>query len=106
MVTAINATVVIGVTLVYSALAAPNVNTGESAIEIAKEFLFEKRSTYLYDGIPAQISSGSLVNLGDRGWDVTLLFTSRTAGYGDRSEKMTAQVLTNRTMHVVVEPDG
>ncbi len=100
------ATVVIGVTLVYSALAAPDANTGESATEIAKRFLLEESPTYLYDGIPDEISTGSPMNLGDGGWEITLLFTSRTAGYGDRSGQMTAQVLTNHSMRVIVAPDG
>lgn len=98
-------TSVIGVTLVYSALAAPDTDTGGSATEAARRFLLEKSPTYLYDGIPDQVSTGSLVSLGDRGWEVTLLFTSRTAGYGDRSGQMTAQVLTNHSIRIVVAPD-
>lgn len=71
-----------------------------------KEIPARKSPTYLYDGIPDQVNTGSLVSLGDRGWEVTLIFTSRTAGYGDRSGQMTAQVLTNHSIRIVVAPDG
>ncbi|MBI2938688.1 MAG: hypothetical protein HYY22_10850 [Thaumarchaeota archaeon] len=99
-------TAVIGVTLAYSALAAPDSDTSGSATEIAMRFLLEKSPTYLYDGISGRVSAGSLVSLGDRGWEVTLLFTSRTAGYGDRSGQMTAQVLANHSIRIVVALDG
>ncbi len=100
------ATAIIGVTLVYSALAVPDTETSGSASEVARRFLLEKSPTYLYDGIRSQISVDSPVNIGDGSWEVTILFTSRTAGYGDRSGQVTAQILTNHSMRVVIAPDG
>ena len=98
-------TAVIGVSLAYSALATPRIVNDESAVGAARRFLLEKSPTYRYDRVPDQVHLGPVANLGDEGWEVMILFTSRTAGYGDRSGQMTAQVLTSHSMRVVVAPD-
>ena len=76
--------------------------TKDQAIFIATNFL-KNSPTFAFDGMEDTIE---LVNVDTLRmlftWRVTLSFTSRNAGYGDRTDEMVATVLTEHTMVIVV----
>lgn len=75
--------------------------TEEESLNIAREFVVNS-STYKFDGeelrhvetIPGECSTC---------WVFVFEFTSRHAGYGDRSKQMLIQVMTKHTAKVTVE---
>ena len=74
--------------------------TEEESLEIAREFVL-KCPTYRYDG-------QDLIYIETRAlrcpscWQFIFEFTSRHAGYGDRSKEMVAQVITPHTAVVTI----
>jgi hypothetical protein len=74
--------------------------TKEESLEIARKFVLNS-STYLYDG--QDLQHVETMQSSSHSWRFTFEFTSRSAGYGDRSKKMVAQVITPHTAVVTVE---
>jgi hypothetical protein len=73
--------------------------TEDRAIQVAIKFL-EGSPTFSFDGLEDSIEFISIEPArSPYTWFVTLRFTSRNAGYGDRSDQMTASVLID---HIVV----
>ena len=76
--------------------------TEEQAILIATDFL-KKSPTFSFDGMEDTIEVVTVDTVRmPYTWYVTLKFTSRNAGYGDRTGQMLAQVLTEHTMVILV----
>ena len=76
--------------------------TQDQAIFIATNFL-KNSPTFTFDGMEETIEVVSVETLRmPFTWKVTLSFTSRNAGYGDRTGEMVAIVLTEHTMDIVV----
>ena len=76
--------------------------TEDRAIQIAIQFL-EGTPTYSFDGIEDSIELISIEPArSPYTWFVTLRFTSRNAGYGDRIDQITAPVLTEHTVVILV----
>ena len=76
--------------------------TQEQAIFIATNFLKDS-PTFAFDGMEETIEVVNVDTLRmPFTWKITISFTSRNAGYGDRSDEMVATVLTEHTMKIVV----
>jgi len=77
--------------------------TEEGAIELAVHFL-KNNPTYKFDGIPESINVVESYSMRPPApeWLVSIKFECRHAGYGDRTGKVLAQVITLHTMTVVV----
>ncbi len=73
----------------------------DESFEIARKFV-KTSPTYKYDG--EELTHTDTQTLQCAGcWQFTFAFTSRSAGYGDRSDKMVAQVITHHTAEITVE---
>jgi len=76
--------------------------TEEQAIFIATNFL-KNSSTYSFDGMEETIELVTVDTVRmPYTWYITMSFTSRNAGYGERTGQMLAQVLTEHTMVILV----
>lgn len=75
--------------------------TEEESLEIARKFV-SKSPTYTYDGEGLRHTETQKGGC-DSCWVFTFTFTSRSAGYGDRTGQMVAQVITPHTAGVTVE---
>jgi len=91
--------------------------TEEEAKELAEEFM-QTSPTFIFDGIEDSLK---LVNIAAftrkeisedtpdsgeiKGWEFVYEFESRHSGYGDRTGKMLAQVITPHTAVITVEQD-
>jgi hypothetical protein len=85
----------------YAGTQAPNY-TEDQAILIATQFL-KNSPTFQFDGIEDTIELVEVYTIRmPYTWSIALKFTSRNAGYGDRSGEMVATVLTEHTMVIVV----
>ena len=81
----------------------PHLDTEEESLALAQEFVL-KSPTYRYDGsdlVHIQTVEGDCPSC----WIFVFEFTSRKAGYGDRSKQVVAQVITQHTAYITVE-DG
>ncbi|MBU7018146.1 MAG: hypothetical protein HXS44_11610 [Theionarchaea archaeon] len=79
----------------------PHQYTEEESLDIAREFVL-KCPTYQYDGselIHIQTTKGDCSSC----WIFVFEFTSRKAGYGDRSKQNVAQVITQHTAYITME---
>ena len=76
-----------------------NVNKTDE-VKIAKNFI-ESSPTFSYDGIPGSIEVVDKERVND-GWKITLKFRCRSAGYGNRSGMMVAQVITEHIAEIVI----
>lgn len=75
--------------------------TEEESLEIARNFVLNS-PTYKFDGEDLryiETSKGKCVYC----WQFVFKFTSRSAGYGDRSGQMVAQMITPHEAVIVVE---
>ncbi len=75
--------------------------TEEESLEIAEKFVLDD-STYTFDG-EGLTHTGTEALQCPSCWEFTFEFTSRQAGYGDRSDQMVAQVITPHVAKVTVE---
>ncbi len=79
--------------------------TLEESREIAENWVMENSPTYTFDG--SNLSLEEEMQLEDCQaedcFEFTFSFESSSAGYGDRTDEVTAQVITSHTMEVVVE---
>ncbi|MCW4013259.1 MAG: hypothetical protein NWF07_09755 [Candidatus Bathyarchaeota archaeon] len=87
----------------YAGLNAPTVEfSEEQAIIIATDYL-KGSPTFSFDGIEDTIELIGVDTIRmPNTWSVTLGFESRHAGYGDRTDQILAQVITEHTMVIMV----
>lgn len=76
-------------------------HTEADSLRIAREFVLDS-PTYKYDG--ETLKHTETITLKPQFcWQFTFEFTSRHAGYGDRSGQMVAQMITHHTAKITVE---
>ncbi|MGM0629288.1 MAG: GerMN domain-containing protein, partial [Patescibacteria group bacterium] len=73
----------------------------DEAREIAKNWMENESPTYTFDGSDLEIEEERGLN--ESAFEFTFNFQSASAGFGDREEEMTAQVITPHTTVVTVE---
>ncbi len=73
------------------------------ALNVAREWMEEESPTYTFDGDELEVVGW--VRIEDGKYEFTFDFESSSAGYGDRTDEATAQVITPHTTVVVVD-DG
>ena len=79
--------------------------TKENAVLIATQFL-KGSPTYSFDGIEDSIEVISVDTVRmPYSWMITIKFTSRNGGYGDRTDQMVLTVLTLHEMVILVQED-
>jgi hypothetical protein len=76
--------------------------TAENAIATTEQFV-NADSTYLFDGMAETLSVKMNKTISSSIYEVIAEFTSRHAGYGDRTDMMVAQVLTPHKAVITVE---
>ncbi len=77
--------------------------TVSEAREVAANWMEESSPTYTHDGSDLEVVEEEETS--DNVFEFIFEFESSSAGYGDRSDEMTAQVITPHTTKVVVEED-
>ncbi|MFP4022825.1 MAG: GerMN domain-containing protein [Candidatus Paceibacterota bacterium] len=77
--------------------------TISEAREVAVNWMEENSPTYTHDGSDLEVVEEEEIS--DNVFEFIFEFESSSAGYGDRSDEMTAQVITSHTTKVVVEED-
>jgi len=77
------------------------VHTEDASRKIAEEFV-RQEATFRFDGIPETLEVVNTTAIGD-GWQFTIEYESRHAGYGDRSGEALLEVITPHTCLVTVE---
>ena len=75
--------------------------TEEESLESAQEFMLDS-PTYKFDGMDLKHVSTAQAECASC-WIFSFEFTSRSAGYGDRSDQMVAQVITQHKAVITVE---
>ncbi len=75
--------------------------TMEEAQEIASDWMENQAPTYVFDGSELNLQDSREISEGQ--YEFTFSFQSAAAGYGDRSDEMAAQVITDHTTVVTVE---
>jgi hypothetical protein len=89
------------VVLICVACGGPSVGSKEYSQNRAAEFV-RLETTFRFDGIPETLEVTSTTSVGG-GWQFTIEFDSRHAGYGNRSGQVLAQVITHHTAEVTVQ---
>ncbi len=64
----------------------------EESQRVAEEFV-KKEATFKFDGIPETLKVVNATSVGD-GWEFTIQFDSRHAGYGDRSGQASGETVS------------
>ncbi len=79
--------------------------TKEESLAIAQQWVEEESATYTYDGFDLEHEDSRELDEEDCKdcYEFGFSFTSRQAGYGDREDQMTAQVLTPHSITVTVK---
>lgn len=72
------------------------------AREVAEQWVKSEAPTYVFDGYDLELLEVEEI-VPQRRYELTFAFTSRAAGYGDRTEEMAAQVITPHQMVVVAD---
>ena len=81
----------------------PDEYTQETSVEAALKFL-EDSPTFQFDGIPESVIVDIVIPYRMRWtYGVTINFTCSHAGYGDRTDMILAQVLTDNQARIIVE---
>lgn len=93
--------IVAGGAIVYSSSAGIAYSPGD-AQNIAKEFV-SSESTFKFDGMSDTLTVKPGTAKTPDTYEIIAEFTSRSAGYGDREGKMTAQMLTPHEAVITVE---
>ena len=75
----------------------------ENAEKIASQWIVEESLTYVYDGFDLELVKAEKIE--DSTYRFKYDFTSRHGGYGNRSDQVVTQVLSDHTMIVIVK-DG
>ena len=86
---------------VFTGCTKPSVGSKEHSQGVAEEFV-RLETTFRFDGIPETLEVNSTTSVGN-GWQFTIEFDSRHAGYGNRSGQVLAQVITHHIAEVTVE---
>ena len=73
----------------------------EGSQRVAEEFV-KLETTFQYDGIPETFKLTSTISV-TNGWEYTIEFDSRHAGYGNRIGQILAQVITHHKAVITVE---
>jgi hypothetical protein len=73
----------------------------EGSQRVAEEFV-RLETTFRFDGIPETLEVTSTTSVGN-GWKYTVEFDSRYAGYGNRSGKALAEVITHHVAEITVQ---
>jgi len=89
------------VVLICTACGGPYVGSKEYSQDVAEEFV-RLETTFRFDGIPETLEVTSTASVGG-GWQFTIEFDSRHAGYGNRSGQALAQVITHHIAEVTVQ---
>ena len=89
------------VAFVCTACTKPQVGSKEHSQNVAEEFV-RLETTFRFDGIPETLEVTTTTSIGN-GWQFTIEFDSRYAGYGNRSGQVLAQVTTHHTAEVTVQ---
>jgi hypothetical protein len=88
-------------TIIGVACEQSSVGSQEEGQRTAEEFV-RLESTFRFDGMPDTLEVTSTTSVGN-GWQYTIEFDSRHAGYGNRSGQILAQVITHHTAEVTVQ---
>jgi uncharacterized lipoprotein YajG len=78
--------------------------TEKEVISLAKEWVASNAPTYMHDGSKLNIQQVQL--LSPSLYQIIFSFESTSAGYGDRSDSATAQVITEHFITTVVSNTG
>ena len=89
------------VAFICSACIKPTVGSKEHSQIVAEEFV-RLETTFRFDGIQGTLEVTSTTSVGN-GWQFTIEFDSRYAGYGNRSGQVLAQVITHHTAEITVQ---
>lgn len=76
--------------------------SADSAITTARQFV-NAENTYKFDGMAETLSVKMNKTISASVYEIIAEFTSRHAGFGDRADKMVAEVLTSHTAVITVE---
>ena len=64
------------------------------AVQVAKDWLANNTSTYKFDGTNLRLVDSQKIDDCDKCWKFNFAFESSHGGYGNRSKKITTQVIT------------
>lgn len=73
----------------------------DEARTTAQDWMEDNSPTYTFDGLDLELVDEKIVD--DSTFEFTFIFDSRSAGFGDRTDQMTAQVITSHTTTVTVK---
>lgn len=76
--------------------------SADSAITTARQFV-NAENTFKFDGMAETLSVKMNKTISASVYEIIAEFTSRHAGFGDRADKMVAEVLTSHTAVITVE---
>ncbi len=76
--------------------------SADNAITTARQFV-NAENTYKFDGMAETLSVKMNKTISSSVYEIIAEFTSRHAGFGDRADKMVAEVLTSHTAVITVE---
>jgi hypothetical protein len=76
--------------------------TIDQAREIAQDWIVNNASTYVFDGFNLELKEQEQV-IENETYLFTFSFQSRAAGYGDRTDQMLAQMITDHVIEIVVD---
>ena len=94
--------ILLALTVVASgACGQPATGSQEASRDKALEFV-RLETTFRFDGIPETLEATETTSVGN-GWQFTIEFDSRHAGYGNRSGQVLAQVITHHTAEITVQ---
>jgi len=74
----------------------------DQAREIASEWIKNNSPTYLFDGENLELVTEETI-IENSVYSFLFKFQSRNAGYGDREDQITASVITNHEMEIIVD---
>ena len=70
---------------------------------VAEDWIQNDSPTYTFDGFDLEYISGEKID--EDGYEFVFNFKSKSSGYGDRNDQMSAQVITPHTIQVYVYSD-
>ncbi|HEY3273292.1 MAG TPA: hypothetical protein VGJ92_05995 [Methanocella sp.] len=77
-------------------------NTADNALTTARQFV-NAENTFKFDGMTETLNVKMNKTVSSGVFEIVAEFTSRHAGFGDRADKMVAEVLTTHTAVITVE---
>ncbi len=76
--------------------------TMDNSEAIAREWIIESSPTFVFDGFDLELRNKKEITEGES-YEFIFNFKTRSGGFGDRSAQIVPQVITPRTMTIVVE---